>query len=266
MASWWMEGFLDRLLDYNDAIARHLREKATFHIVPHMNPDGAIRGHLRCNAAGANLNREWAEPSQSGVPKSIIPARRWTPPVWISVSMFTVTRSCLIISQWCRRHPRLRDQSPSRALRDFAAAYERGNPDLQRAWLCGVSTWNRESHHVCTNAVAHRFQCPPIHLRCHLRTTPMRLIPYSDGSPERSAQLGASGLDALMRWLKRSKVSPSKNSIIFILSGATWYRTTLSLILTAASASVRTFSRACHRMEDQLAYTHSRVKLDGCAT
>ena len=52
MASWWMEGFLDRLLDYNDAIARRLREKATFHIVPHMNPDGAIRGHLRCNAAG----------------------------------------------------------------------------------------------------------------------------------------------------------------------------------------------------------------------
>ena len=58
MASWWMEGFLARLLDRDDALSRRLREIATFHIVPHMNPDGAIRGHLRCNAAGANLNRE----------------------------------------------------------------------------------------------------------------------------------------------------------------------------------------------------------------
>eukprot|EP00964_Phaeocystis_antarctica_P086039 scaffold54421_cov25-Phaeocystis_antarctica.AAC.1 len=24
-----------------------------------MNPDGAVRGHLRTNACGANLNREW---------------------------------------------------------------------------------------------------------------------------------------------------------------------------------------------------------------
>ena len=64
MASWWMEGFLARLLDPDDAIARQLRARATFHVVPHMNPDGAIRGHLRCNAAGANLNREWAEPTR----------------------------------------------------------------------------------------------------------------------------------------------------------------------------------------------------------
>lgn len=32
----------------------------TFRIVPHMNPDGAVMGHLRTNAVGANLNREWA--------------------------------------------------------------------------------------------------------------------------------------------------------------------------------------------------------------
>ena len=28
--------------------------------VPNANPDGSIRGHLRTNACGANLNREWA--------------------------------------------------------------------------------------------------------------------------------------------------------------------------------------------------------------
>lgn len=63
MAEWWMEGALERLCDEEDAVARLLRQKATIHLVPNMNPDGSRRGHLRTNAAGVNLNREWHEPS-----------------------------------------------------------------------------------------------------------------------------------------------------------------------------------------------------------
>ena len=63
MAEWWMEGALERLLDEADPVARRLRQKATFHVVPNMNPDGSRRGHLRTNAAGVNLNREWHAPS-----------------------------------------------------------------------------------------------------------------------------------------------------------------------------------------------------------
>ena len=37
--------------------------------VPNMNPDGSWRGHLRVNAGGANLNREWAEPSAERSPE-----------------------------------------------------------------------------------------------------------------------------------------------------------------------------------------------------
>lgn len=55
----WMEGFLNRLLDKDDGVATKLRAEATFYVVPNMNPDGAVRGHLRTNACGANLNREW---------------------------------------------------------------------------------------------------------------------------------------------------------------------------------------------------------------
>jgi murein tripeptide amidase MpaA len=69
MAEWWMEGALERLLDEADPIARRLREKATFHIVPNMNPDGSFRGHLRTNAAGVNLNREWHAPSLEKSPE-----------------------------------------------------------------------------------------------------------------------------------------------------------------------------------------------------
>ena len=52
MAEWWMEGFLERLLDPADPLARALLEKARFYVVPNMNPDGSRRGHLRTNAAG----------------------------------------------------------------------------------------------------------------------------------------------------------------------------------------------------------------------
>jgi murein tripeptide amidase MpaA len=69
MAEWWMEGALERLTDVADPVARKLRQLATFHIVPNMNPDGSIRGHLRTNAAGVNLNREWAAPSAEKSPE-----------------------------------------------------------------------------------------------------------------------------------------------------------------------------------------------------
>jgi murein tripeptide amidase MpaA len=69
MAEWFVEGFLERLLDDADPVARVLLDKCVFYVVPHMNPDGAVRGNLRTNAAGANLNREWATPSLDKSPE-----------------------------------------------------------------------------------------------------------------------------------------------------------------------------------------------------
>ena len=66
MAEWWMEGALAWLT--SDAAAA-LLDKATVHVVPNMNPDGTRRGHLRTNAAGVNLNREWHAPSAERSPE-----------------------------------------------------------------------------------------------------------------------------------------------------------------------------------------------------
>lgn len=63
MAEWFVEGLLGRLLDYQDPTSRALLDRATFYIVPNMNPDGSALGNLRTNACGANLNREWLQPS-----------------------------------------------------------------------------------------------------------------------------------------------------------------------------------------------------------
>ena len=72
MAEWWMEGAFDFLLDDDNPVARKLLEKAHFYIVPNMNPDGSKRGHLRTNAAGANLNREWKDATKDRSPEVLL--------------------------------------------------------------------------------------------------------------------------------------------------------------------------------------------------
>jgi len=69
MAEWFMEGIVQRFLDEDDVTARSILEQAVVYVVPNMNPDGSIRGHLRCNAIGVNLNREWQKPSMEKSPE-----------------------------------------------------------------------------------------------------------------------------------------------------------------------------------------------------
>ncbi|MBJ94109.1 MAG: hypothetical protein CMP23_06475 [Rickettsiales bacterium] len=199
MASWWMEGFLERLLDGNDAISRGLRARATLHVVPHMNPDGAIRGHLRCNAAGANLNREWANPSIERSPE-------------VYFTRQAMDRSgvdfCLDVHgdeelpyNFLSGAEGIPGYSSSRLplLCDiFAAAYERANPDLQREHGYPIAAAGAANMTMCTNAVAARFNCPAYTLEMPFKDnadSPDRLCGWSPG---RSANLGASSLDALL--------------------------------------------------------------------
>lgn len=69
MAEWLVEGTLNALLDPANPIARAILDRATVYVVPNMNPDGSVRGNLRTNAAGANLNREWMAPSLETSPE-----------------------------------------------------------------------------------------------------------------------------------------------------------------------------------------------------
>jgi murein tripeptide amidase MpaA len=66
MAEHWMEGALEFLTSPSSADAATvelLRSHCTLHMIPNMNPDGSCRGHLRTNALGVDLNRQWAEPN-----------------------------------------------------------------------------------------------------------------------------------------------------------------------------------------------------------
>ncbi len=67
MAEYFAEGMLLRLLDHTsdnndkvyDELVQDVLDRFTLHIIPNMCPDGSVRGYLRTNSCGANLNREW---------------------------------------------------------------------------------------------------------------------------------------------------------------------------------------------------------------
>jgi len=204
MASWWMEGFLGRLLDGSDPLARSLRSSATLHIVPNMNPDGSIRGHLRCNAAGANLNREWATPSMERSPE-----------VYFTLAAMDASGVdfCLDVHgdeelpynflSGAEGIPGYYD-GPLPVLCDvFAAAYERANPDLQREHGYPITPPGKANMTMCTNAVAARFDCPAYTLEMPFKDNADAPDHDYGWSPERSAQLGASAVDALMELARR---------------------------------------------------------------
>ncbi|MEE4209498.1 MAG: M14-type cytosolic carboxypeptidase [Parvularcula sp.] len=65
MGSWFAEGFCEELLSGGELLLKN----AVVYVVPIMNPDGVARGHLRTNAAGTDLNRAWAEPSETKSPE-----------------------------------------------------------------------------------------------------------------------------------------------------------------------------------------------------
>mgnify|MGYP000066258416 CR=1 FL=1 len=91
MAEHYAEGLLQRLLGFDkggdvsdDKACMTALAKFTFYIVPCMCPDGSVLGHLRTNACGANLNREWATVK----PEYVAPSLERSPEVyWVLKKM-----------------------------------------------------------------------------------------------------------------------------------------------------------------------------------
>lgn len=203
MGEWWMEGFLGRLLDPADALARVLLERATLHVVPNMNPDGSVRGNLRTNAAGANLNREWLEPTMERSPEVKL-VRDEMDRVGCDLCLDVhgdeeIPNNFIAgahgIPAWSDRHARLLDA--------FQAAFVRANPDFQTAQGYQVDAPGQANMTMCTNQIAQRFDCLSMTLEMPFKDTTARPDPEEGWSPRRAMRLGASALDPMMAVLDR---------------------------------------------------------------
>lgn len=197
MAEWWMEGFLERLADPADALARTLLERCVFHVIPNMNPDGSRRGHLRTNAAGVNLNRAWAEPSMGTSPEvALVWARMKETGVDFCLDVhgdeeipYNFIAGAHGIPSWGPRLEELHDS--------FCAAYVRANPDFQLEHGYGKPGPGRANLAMATNAVADAFGCLAMTLEMPFKDNAAAPDPEYGWSPARCRRLAWSSLDAL---------------------------------------------------------------------
>ncbi|WP_298869835.1 M14-type cytosolic carboxypeptidase [uncultured Psychrobacter sp.] len=198
MAEWLVEGLLYSLLDSDNAIAKLLLEKANFYIVPNMNPDGSVRGHLRTNAVGTNLNREWLSPSLEKSPEvfHVINKMEATgvdlfydvhgdealPYVFLAGSQGTPSYN--------DRLARLRDK--------FSDVLKLASADFQSEFGYDIDAPGTANMTIATHWVAERFDCLANTLEMPFKDNDN--VPDADTgwSPERSIKLGEASLVAML--------------------------------------------------------------------
>ena len=197
MAEWWMEGFLERLLDPADALARMLLEKARFFVVPNMNPDGSRRGHLRTNAAGINLNRAWAAPSMEESPEVfLVGAEMARTGVDFCLDVHGDEALPYNFIAGPEGIPSF-TEALAQGLARFQAALVAANPEFQTEHGYGVTPPGKANLAICANHVAETYGCLAMTLEMPFKDAANAPDSRDGWSPARSQRLGRSCLDAL---------------------------------------------------------------------
>lgn len=198
MAEWWVEGFLNRLLDEDDPVARTLRQKAVFHIVPNMNPDGSKRGHLRTNAKGINLNREWNKASLENSPEVYCVLNRMRE-TGVDFALDVHGDEGLPYNFIAGGEGAPNFDAKSQAMLDgYKAHLQRLSPDFQTEHGYDVDAPGEADLSMCTNFMANEFQCLAMTLEMPFKDNDDLPDPVQAWSPERCRKLGSANLDAML--------------------------------------------------------------------
>ena len=202
MAEWWMEGALDLLTDPADPWARTLREKCRFHIVPNANPDGSARGHLRTNAVGVNLNREWHAPSAERSPEvlAILAAMEATG-VDFAMDIHGDEAIPAVFIAGFEGIPSWTEAQGEGYAR-YRAILERRTPDFQTRLGYPVARPGKANLAMSTNQLAERFGCVSMTLEMPFKDHNDLPCERQGWSPERSRALARDCLAALGEWLE----------------------------------------------------------------
>ncbi len=210
MAQWWVEGWLDRLLDQDDATSRALRQVADIHVVPNMNPDGSYLGHLRTNALGVNLNREWAEPSMQRSPEVFV-VKQQMQQTGIDLCLdvhgdealpYNFIAGTEGISDWTDE----RDAELVALKHTWASL----NPDFQVTHGYPKNTRGNANLAICSNNLAASFGALAMTLEMPFKDTADTPRPLSGWSAERSLRLGASFVDVAYLALTQRLMKPGR--------------------------------------------------------
>lgn len=205
MAEWFCEGLIERLLDTADPLARRLRELATLYIVPNMNPDGAIRGNLRSNAAGANLNREWATPSIERSPEVLhtLAAMRASG-CDLFLDIHGDETLPYVFADGCSMLPAFTDAQAERERR-FFAAFAAASPDFQTAHGYAPDRFSDEILTLAAKQIGHAFGCLSLTLEMPFKDNVELPDPHVGWNGARSKHLGAAILMPILDSLQNFK-------------------------------------------------------------
>jgi murein tripeptide amidase MpaA len=205
MAEWFVEGFLKRLLNSSDGLSTKVLAQANFHIIPNMNPDGAFRGHLRTNAKGVNLNREWETPSLETGPEVYYTRKEMDE---IGVDMFldihgdeNLAYNFVAGSEGNLTYTeKIAEQE-----KIFKETYLSVCPDFQTEFGYPLDKKGEANMTVATNAIAHRFDCLSYTLEMPFKDNKNLPSKKFGWSSERSQLLGRdmlSPISAVIDFLK----------------------------------------------------------------
>jgi len=168
-----------------------------FHVVPNMNPDGGVRGNLRTNAAGANLNREWLEPSRERSPEvHAVRAAMHATGVGAFLDVhgdeglpYVFAASGAQLPSWT--------QAQADAARTFAQAFCTASPDFQTEHGYPPGKETAVNLSLASNYVGQTFGCLALTLEMPFKDNANSPDPMHGWSAARSRRLGAAVLSAL---------------------------------------------------------------------
>jgi len=203
MAEWWMEGALEALTDAADPVGRALRRQCRLHVVPNANPDGSARGHLRTNALGVNLNREWADPSPERSPE-VLAIRNAMDASSVDFAMDIHGDEAIsaVFLAGFEGIPSLQPEQLA-GYRRYRAILDRRTPDFQTRRGYPVASPGKGNLAMATSQLAERFGCVAMTLEMPFKDHDDAPDPVQGWSPERSKLLGRECLAALVEWLEQ---------------------------------------------------------------
>ncbi len=174
-------------------------ERAVLHIVPNMNPDGSVRGNLRTNAAGANLNREWMAPSLERSPE-VFHVRAAMQATGVD-GFLDVHGDEGLPYVFTDGNERLANYSPRMAALEqgFRSALQFANPDFQTVHGYPADKDTKVNLTIASKWVGHTFGGLALTLEMPFKDNADLPDPVHGWSGARSRRLGADALTALLR-------------------------------------------------------------------
>ena len=205
MAEWFVEGMLEALLDQANPFARQCLQDAVFYVVPNMNPDGSVRGNLRTNAAGANLNREWLNPTMERSPEVFL-VRQKMHETGVDVCLDVHGDEGLpyVFVAGSESLPNFTAEQGA-AQASFIADFKVASPDFQDVHGYGKTPYTDQTLTMGSPHITHTFGALSLTLELPFKDNANDPDPLVGWDGARSARLGAAVLQPVLKAIRARK-------------------------------------------------------------